>query len=417
MFKGNSKTIQNELLDCILEVSRAEIAAEISHEKFLPVMSDDTTDVSEKTQEVVVFRYENEGIVHERFWRFYNPNSQDAEGLSEYELYVLEQLGVVLKGDFGKLIAQTYDCTAVMSGEKGGVQDIIKEIYKNANFIHCYAHQLNLIMEKAASQNPEVHIFFSSLCGILTFFSQSLQCLSVLDCVSKRIPRGSNTRWNFNSRVINTVYENINELKECFKELQNVKNIPTVQAASGLLCMLNDKHSLFWLSLFHCIMPHVDLYDQLQCRNANSLTIHSALGDFCNAVYTIRNEIFLTSEISGEPPEFKKRKRNEDLAVLAKEVCDTFCFQAKEWFKFTGHLSAAKLLVSKQFPLYNQEFPSKELDEAVLAYPMLNKERLQTELSVLYERKEFHQVSGALNLHKIIISRGSKIPLLKYIVC
>jgi hypothetical protein len=131
----------------------------------------------------------------------------------------------------------------------------------------------------------------------------------VLDCISKGIPQGSNTRWNLNSRVINTVCENINELKECFKELQKSKNIPTVQAASGLLCMLNDKNFLFRLSFFHRIMPHVDLlYDQLQSRNADSSTVHSALGDFYNAVHTFRNEISLTSEISGEPPEFKKRK-------------------------------------------------------------------------------------------------------------
>jgi hypothetical protein len=44
------------------------------------------------------------------FGDFYNPSSQDAEGLSEY---VLEQLGVVFEGDFGKLIAQTYDGTVV----------------------------------------------------------------------------------------------------------------------------------------------------------------------------------------------------------------------------------------------------------------------------------------------------------------
>jgi hypothetical protein len=37
---------------------------------------------------------------------------------------------------------------------------------------------------------------------------------------------------------------------------------------------------------------------------------------------------------------------------------------------------------------------------------MLNKERQRTELSVLYEREEFHQVSGALNLHQIITSSG-----------
>jgi hypothetical protein len=59
VFKGNSKTIQNELLDCILEVCRAKIAAEIGRANFLPVLSDDTRDVSEKTREVIVFRYEN----------------------------------------------------------------------------------------------------------------------------------------------------------------------------------------------------------------------------------------------------------------------------------------------------------------------------------------------------------------------
>jgi hypothetical protein len=214
----------------------AKIAAEIGRANFLAVTSDDTTDVSEKTQVVVTFRYDSGGTVHERFGGFYNPSSQDAEGLSQY---------VVLKGDFGKLIAQTYDGTAVMSGEKGGVQTMIKETYKNAYFIHCYAHQLNLMMEKAASQNPEVCIFVSIQSGIPTFFSRSPQRLCVPDCLCKRVPQGSNTRRNFNSRVINTVYENINELKECFKELQKSKNIPTVQAVSGLICMLNDRHFQF----------------------------------------------------------------------------------------------------------------------------------------------------------------------------
>jgi hypothetical protein len=76
--------------------------------------------------------------------------------------YILEQLCLVLKGDFGNLISQTCDGTAVVSGEKGGVQTVITEIHiKNAHFIHCYAHQLNLIMEKAASQNTEVRIFLA----------------------------------------------------------------------------------------------------------------------------------------------------------------------------------------------------------------------------------------------------------------
>jgi hypothetical protein len=54
-------------------------------------------------------------------------------------------------------------------------------------------------------------------------------------------------------------------------------------------------------------MPRVDLlYDQLQSRNANSLTVYSAVADLYNAVSTIRNEMSLMSEISGEAPKFKK---------------------------------------------------------------------------------------------------------------
>lgn len=32
-----------------------------------------------------------------------------------------------------------------MSGRLGRIQKKIKELYPQANFIHCYAHQLNLI--------------------------------------------------------------------------------------------------------------------------------------------------------------------------------------------------------------------------------------------------------------------------------
>jgi hypothetical protein len=64
--------------------------------------------------------------------------------------------------------------------------------------------------------------------------------------------------------------------------------------------------------------------------------------------------------------------------------------------------------VSEQFPLYNREFPFKKHDETVLAYPMLNKKRLGTKISVFHERKEFRKVSGVSNLQQIIISIGLK---------
>lgn len=56
-FKGVSKTIQNEILDCLLQIYRDEIKREIRKSSFVAVMADDTTDVSEHTQMVIVLRY------------------------------------------------------------------------------------------------------------------------------------------------------------------------------------------------------------------------------------------------------------------------------------------------------------------------------------------------------------------------
>lgn len=47
-----------------------------------------------------------------------------------------------------QLIAQRYDGASIMSGNVGRLQAKLKTVYSNAQFVHCYAHQLNLIMEK-----------------------------------------------------------------------------------------------------------------------------------------------------------------------------------------------------------------------------------------------------------------------------
>ena len=46
VFKGTSKTIQNELLDCMLQVCQDRIKKEISTAKFISVIVDETSDVS-----------------------------------------------------------------------------------------------------------------------------------------------------------------------------------------------------------------------------------------------------------------------------------------------------------------------------------------------------------------------------------
>lgn len=57
--------------------------------------------------------------------------------------------------------------------------------------------------------NRDVRIFFSNLTEKTNLFSKSPQRVAVLDkVVSHRIPQSTNTRWNFKSRIVNTVHEN-----------------------------------------------------------------------------------------------------------------------------------------------------------------------------------------------------------------
>lgn len=102
--------------------------------------------------------------------------------------------------------------------------------------MHCYAHQITLIMSSAASVDCSVKIFFAHLTGICSFFSTSPQRTKVVDeIVEKRLPRVSQTRWNFHSRGVNTVYEYRKELMEVLETNKNIKLDSTIELAGTCL--------------------------------------------------------------------------------------------------------------------------------------------------------------------------------------
>ena len=95
-----------------------------------------------------------------------------------------------------------------------------------------------------------------------------------------RLPRVDITRWNYNIRTVNVVYENRYKLEECFEVLEEKRtNRLTVNEASGQRRALQDQNFMFWLTFFHRILPHVDiLYQELQSRNKESVMWKSDIG-------------------------------------------------------------------------------------------------------------------------------------------
>ncbi|KAK6292027.1 hypothetical protein J4Q44_G00378120 [Coregonus suidteri] len=66
------------------------------------------------------------------------------------------------------------------------------------------------------------------------------------------------------------------------------------------------------------------------------------------------------------------------------------------------HLISATLLHRELFPQHSVKFPDTALETTVEAYPMLNKAKLKTELSLIYENSEFKACSGAVPLYQFL---------------
>lgn len=330
LFEGTtSKQIQDELLDSMFYVCRSVIKEEIQAAKYIAIQIDETTIALPQIQMIFIVRYVKEGQIYERFWNFITLKDHAANGLLKVILATLVELGIDKKPE--KLIAQSYDGTTVMMRNVGVVQAKIKNIYKNAQYIHCYAHQLNLLIEKCCTVDKGVKVFFANLSAFPDFFSASKKRTVALERVAKkRLPHTRPTQLNFTSKCISTVYTFKEDLLICLHQMMDTEmDKDSINQTQGLINYLKDSNFNFWLFFFNKLTPHCDkLFNELQSRQLNSSNLKRNIVDFSIAVQNIRNNIEMqinqelynnaqitsTADITAERRRAKKRKliKHED---------------------------------------------------------------------------------------------------------
>ena len=96
-------------MSCINNVYFDFIKKEIHETNFVALQADDTTDVSCKSQLVIILRYIKHNSTVERFLGFYDISDMSAKGLGG-----VIQANIDIFKFKDKLIAQTYDGAAVM---------------------------------------------------------------------------------------------------------------------------------------------------------------------------------------------------------------------------------------------------------------------------------------------------------------
>lgn len=173
--------------------------------------------------------------------------------------------------------------------------------------------------------------------------------------MKRKLPRISNTRWNFRSRLVQVVYDNKESLIECFREIERTsENDIVISQARSLRLKLEQNNFQFWLAVFYYIMPQADiLYNQLQKRTTDVTEIKGAVSNFEAAIRKIRDTYI--DEIANdqdELPEPRKRQcRDSELptSVAAKEICDVIILHVRERFSFNKHLSQRTFLWQRTF--------------------------------------------------------------------
>ena len=400
VFTGTSGKIQNDLIYAIGEVMGEEIRMEIKKAPFVAVMVDETTDVGNAAQLSLVLRYVTDSGVKERFIRFEDVTSgKRADDIAALIFRFLEEHECSLD----KLVAQCFDGAAVMASGLNGVQAKIKERAPMALFIHCYAHRLNLVLTQGASKLKECKIFFANLNGLAAFFSRSPKRTQLLDEICKRrLPNVSPTRWQYTSRLVNTVFEQRVALKELFNHiLENHDEYDgdTVNMADGFKARLDDFEFYFLLETFNGIFNHSDvLFGILQKQTLDVQFCLTRVNEFCDTVERERqrfSQIYDDTASACSPsarrgPRAAQQDPRTHYQQLHSKILDNILCQIRNRFQDHEKLMFLSLLDPQHFPTYRKKFPQAALSSLTNSHGTLfDLSKLKTELTVMYAMTDF----------------------------
>lgn len=279
---------QNALLHCSAKLIMQQICHQISESGMFALIMDGCTDIVADNLSICV-RYINveKAIIYERFLMFEELDylSLDAQSIVNKMLSLLnnEHRGCAI--DIKGCIAFAADGASVMSGEKGGVQQKLRQATGNyCMYVHCYAHRLNLALSATACHVKEAALFFSLLDKVDNFINGSIRRKGVFKAVqdddtniteSLALPAVCHHKWNFRERIVDVMHKRFNSVIQALRIIQNSTGgfITTANEqadAKGLADGLQKLKNVVCLVVFSDIFSQLGpLSNILQSENTN----------------------------------------------------------------------------------------------------------------------------------------------------
>ncbi|XP_039047506.1 zinc finger MYM-type protein 1-like [Hibiscus syriacus] len=145
--------------------------------------NDESSDVSKKEKMAMVLRYVDRlGVVKERFIGVVHVTDTSSLTLKATIDFVFTEN----KLSMTQVRGQGYDGASNMCGEFNGLKAFILRDNKSTYYVHCFAHQLQLVMVVVAKNHDGTHDFFEQLDLVV-----NVVCVVCASCKRKDIIRES----------------------------------------------------------------------------------------------------------------------------------------------------------------------------------------------------------------------------------
>lgn len=262
----------------------------------------------------------------------------NAEALFAYIKTTLQEVDV----DINNCISQCYDGASVMSGCQSGVQARISEINPTAIYIHCHAHQLNLVLVDACRKLPHASEFFSLLESLYVFISSSVPH-AVFVTKQKELGQRvvelkqlSDTRWSCRYSSIKAVLSSFSALVQALEELSSGTNQRSIESR-GLLHQVCSYPFVLSLVLFERIFASVNNLSSLlqaeqicytsatTCINATKVALSSMRSDgewkgVWDKARSLANENNISVLLRHRPQRSRRTPRHLDDSIIDTTV-------------------------------------------------------------------------------------------------
>ncbi|XP_076919256.1 uncharacterized protein LOC143579975 [Bidens hawaiensis] len=154
-----SPQIQKEVINCFAQEVLKQIFEELGDDVF-SILVDKSRDVSKKEQMALVLRYVDKlGLVKERFIGLIHVKDTTAFSLK----HAIDELFARYNLSLTKVRGQGYDGASNMAGEFNGLKSLILKENSSGYFVHCFAHQLQLVVVGHANKHDEIWRFFEEV--------------------------------------------------------------------------------------------------------------------------------------------------------------------------------------------------------------------------------------------------------------